>query len=98
MRIIGVDLQRDNRRLRCEAETSSIANAGGGRYVGIVNAIREKMESIILFVSPQTRTTLGIPISRLTVEAVRERLAESDAANDGTRTLAERGRPSTLRA
>ena len=62
-----------------EGEISSIVNAGGGRYVGIVNAIPEKMESIILFVSPQTRTTLSIPISRLTVEAVRERLAESDA-------------------
>jgi hypothetical protein len=37
------------------------------------------MESIILFISPQTRTTLGIPISRLTVEAVREQLAESNA-------------------
>jgi len=38
------------------------------------------MESIILFISPQTRTTLGISISRLTVEAVREQLAESNAA------------------
>lgn len=62
-----------------EAEISSIVNAGGGRYVGIVNAMPQKMESIVLFVSPQTRTTLGIPLSRLTVEAVRERLAESDA-------------------
>jgi hypothetical protein len=30
--------------------------------------------------SPQTETTLGIPISRLTVEAVREQQAESNAA------------------
>jgi hypothetical protein len=63
-----------------EAEMSLIVKAGGGRYVGILNAIPEEMESIILFVSPQTRTTLGIPISRLTVEAVRQQLAESDAA------------------
>jgi len=63
-----------------EAEISSIVEAGGGRYVGILSAIAEKMESVILFASPQTRTTLGIPISRLTVEAVREQLAESDAA------------------
>ena len=48
--------------------------------LGIFNAIPEEMESIILFVSPQTRTTLSIPISRLTIEAVRELLAESDAA------------------
>lgn len=62
-----------------DAEISSIVEAGGGRYVGVLSAI-SKMESIILFISPQTRTTLGIPMSRLTVDAVREQLAESDAA------------------
>ncbi len=63
-----------------EAEMSSIVEAGGGEYVGVLSEIPEKMESIILFISPQTRTTLGIPVSRLSVEAVREQLAESDAA------------------
>jgi hypothetical protein len=63
-----------------EAEMSSIVEAGGGKYVGVLNEIPEKMESIVLFISPQTRTTLGIAISRLTVEAVREQLTESDAA------------------
>jgi hypothetical protein len=63
-----------------EAEMSSIVEAGGGKYVGVLSEIPEKMESIILFISPQTRTTLGIPVSRLSVEAVREQLAESDAA------------------
>ena len=63
-----------------EVEISSIVEAGGGKYGGILMAIPDKMESIILFISPQTRTTLGIPISRLTVEAVREELAESNAA------------------
>jgi hypothetical protein len=63
-----------------EAEMSSIVEAGGGKYVGVLTEIPEKMESIILFISPQTRTTLGIPVSRLSVEAVREQLAESDAA------------------
>ena len=63
-----------------EAEMSSIVEAGGGKYVGVLNEIPEKMESIILFISPQTRTTLGIAISQLTAEAVREQLAESDAA------------------
>jgi hypothetical protein len=62
-----------------EGEMSLIVRTGGGRYVGILTAISQEMEPIILFVSPQTRTTLGIPISRLTVEAVREQLAESDA-------------------
>jgi hypothetical protein len=63
-----------------QAEISSIVEAGGGRYVGVLSEIPEKMESIILFISPQTRTTLGIPMSRLTVDAIREQLAESDAA------------------
>jgi hypothetical protein len=63
-----------------EDEMSSIVEAGGGKYVGILMAIPDKIESIILFISPTTRTTLAIPISRLTVEAVREQLAESDAA------------------
>jgi len=63
-----------------EEELSSIVAAGGGRYVGVLKEIPNKMESVILFNSPRTRTTLGIPISRLTVDAVREHLAESDAA------------------
>lgn len=63
-----------------EAEMSAIVEAGGGKYVGVLMAIPDKMESIILFLSPQTRTTLGVAISRLTVEAVREHLAESNAA------------------
>ena len=62
-----------------EMEFASIVAAGGGRYVGVLKEIPNKMESVVLFSSPRTRTTLSIPISRLTVEAVRERLAESDA-------------------
>jgi hypothetical protein len=63
-----------------EDEMSSIVEAGGGNFVGVLNEIPGKMESIVLFISPQTRTTLGIPVSRLTAEAVREQLAESNAA------------------
>jgi hypothetical protein len=63
-----------------EAEMSSIVEAGGGRYVGVLKEIPETMESIVLFISPQTKTTLGIPMSRLTVEAVLEQLAESNAS------------------
>jgi hypothetical protein len=66
--------------LLSEVEVSSIVEAGGGRYVGVINEIPGKMESIVLFISPQTRSTLGLPSSRLTVEAVPEQLAESDAA------------------
>ena len=65
--------------LLSEAEMSSIVEAGGGKYVGIMNEIPGKMESIVLFISPQTKTTLGLPSSRLTAQAVRKQLAESDA-------------------
>jgi hypothetical protein len=63
-----------------EAEMSSIVEAGGGKYVGVLKEIPGRMELIVLFISPQTRSTLGIPMSRLTVEAVREQLAESNVA------------------
>jgi len=63
-----------------EAEVRRIVEAGGGRYVGLMNEIPGKVESIVLFTSPQTRSTLALPSSRLTVEAVREQLDKSDAA------------------
>jgi hypothetical protein len=68
-----------------ETDISSVVAAGGGRYVGVLKEIPGKMEPVILFTSPRTRTTLGLPTSRLTVEAVREHLAESDAAFSGAR-------------
>jgi hypothetical protein len=34
----------------------------------------------VLFISPETKTTLGVPLSRLTVEAVRKQIIESNAA------------------
>jgi hypothetical protein len=66
-----------------ESAFSSIVAAGGGSYVGVLKEIPDKMESLVLFDSPRTRTTLAIPISELTAEAVREHLAESDAAFAG---------------
>jgi hypothetical protein len=63
-----------------EAEISAIVEAGGGKYAGVLKEIPQKTEMIVLFISRETKSTLGIPISRLTVELVREQLAESDAA------------------
>jgi hypothetical protein len=63
-----------------EAEICSMVEAGGGRYIGVLKEVSQKTEVIVLFISRQTKSTLGIPISRLTAEAVRKRLAESDAA------------------
>ncbi len=66
-----------------EPAFSSMVAAGGGSYVGVLKEIPDKMESLVLFNSPRTRTTLAIPISHLTAQAVREHLAESDAAFAG---------------
>jgi hypothetical protein len=63
-----------------EAEISSVVETGGGRYIGVLKEASQEAEAIVLFISRQTRSTLTIPVSRLTVEAVRRQLAESDAA------------------
>lgn len=63
-----------------ESEISSIVEAGGGRYIGVLKEVNRNTEAIVLFISRQTKSTLGIPISQLTAGAVRRRLAESDAA------------------
>jgi len=61
-----------------EQQIAAIVTAGGGRYVGLLRAIPGRMETLVLFASPQTRTTLGLSISRLSVQAVRRTIAESD--------------------
>ena len=67
-------------RTLSEAEMCSVVEAGGGKYIGVMNEIPGKLEAIVLFISPQTRSTLGLPTSRLSVAAVREQLTESNAA------------------
>lgn len=61
-----------------EHEIALIVTAGGGRYVGLLQNIPGRMEVVVLFASPQTTTTLGLRMSRFSVEAVRERIAQSD--------------------
>jgi hypothetical protein len=63
-----------------EAEISAIVETGGGKYVGVLKGVPERSETIVLFISRETKSTLGVPISRLTVAAVRKQLAESNAA------------------
>src|ERR1700722_797767 len=76
-----------NRSLN-EAEISAIVEAGGGKYIGVLKEVPEKTEMIVLFISRETKSTLGIPISRLTVEMVHEQLAKSNATF-GTRNIPE---------
>jgi len=61
-----------------EQEIALIVTTGGGRYVGLSQNIPGRMETVILFASPQTETTLGLRMSRFNVAAVRERIAKSD--------------------
>jgi hypothetical protein len=61
-----------------QQEIALIVTAGGGRYVGLLQNTPGRMETVILFASPQTETTLGLCMSRFNVEAVRERIAKSD--------------------
>jgi hypothetical protein len=61
-----------------QQEIALIVTAGGGRYVGLLQNTPGRMETVILFASPQTETTLGLCMSRFNVAAVRERIAKSD--------------------
>ena len=61
-----------------ECQIALIVATGGGRYVGLLEKIPGKIETVVLFRSPQTGTTLGLCVSRLNTEAVREQIAESD--------------------
>ena len=38
-----------------EAEISSIVEAGGGRFIGVLKNVPEKSEAIVLFISPKTK-------------------------------------------
>ena len=60
-----------------EAEISSIVEAGGGKHVGVQDM--PGIETLVLFISPNTRTTLAVPISDLDSDTVRQHIAESDA-------------------
>lgn len=57
--------------LKVNQEHKAIVEAGGGIYVG-------PLETIVLFNSPATRSTLALKESALTPEAVRATIAASD--------------------
>lgn len=58
-----------------EAILARIVAAGGGEYVGL--QLVKNREPLVLFNHPQTGTTLSVPLSGCTPEAVRGRIAES---------------------
>jgi hypothetical protein len=59
---------------------------GGGKYRGIRASFRDKnnnlVEAVCLFDSPATSSTVGIPFSKMSADAVRKRC----------RSVSERGR------
>jgi hypothetical protein len=58
----------------------TMVETGGGVFAGIWPAIPRRAEKLILFNSPATGATLGCPISELSAELVRAKIAASDAA------------------
>jgi len=54
-------------------EHQTIVEAGGGEYVP------GRLGNLVLFNSPATRSTLALPEEKLTPEAVRAHIAESNA-------------------
>lgn len=57
-----------------------MVETGGGIFAGLWPAIHGRAESLVLFNSPNTGTTLGCPVSKLSAELVRLKIAASDAA------------------
>ena len=59
-----------------EAHLTRIVTAGGGTYVGLQDRLG-RAEPLVLFDDPMSLTTLSVPLSCCTPEAVRGRIAES---------------------
>ena len=59
-----------------EVALGRIVEAGGGRYVGLQPCLG-RAEPLVLFDDPLTLTTLSVPLSCCSVEAVKGRIAES---------------------
>ncbi|HTQ59969.1 MAG TPA: hypothetical protein VMI32_07090 [Candidatus Solibacter sp.] len=61
----------------------TMVDLAGGRYKGIFQAIQRKdgtwHEALCLFDSPQTGSTLALPVSQVSAENVRKKIAESNA-------------------
>lgn len=62
----------------CEKTVYEIVRRGGGIYVGIDNLIPGEREPHAHFSSPQTGTTLCLPLSKLTPENVAARIEKSN--------------------
>lgn len=58
------------------ARLAAIVEAGGGRYQGVFDP--DANIYLVMFDSPATGSTLALPEHKLTPEAVRERIAESN--------------------
>jgi hypothetical protein len=53
---------------------------GGGIFRAYWDADMRGIEPMVLFDSPQTKSTLGLPVSKVSASAVREQIRKSDAA------------------
>jgi hypothetical protein len=62
---------------------TTLIELGGGKFAGVMPAFHDKhgkrIEPLVLFISPQSGSTLSLYVSQLSASAVRARIAESDA-------------------
>jgi hypothetical protein len=61
-----------------EQSASESVSLGGGVYLGVSDWLPDELEPLIWFSSRQTNSTLCLPISRLSADAVRQHVAESN--------------------
>jgi hypothetical protein len=61
-----------------EQQHRETVERGGGIYRALWDAKMPGIEPIVLFDSPFSRSTLGLPISRMSVEAVARQIQQSN--------------------
>lgn len=57
---------------------SEIVRRSGGIYVGIEDLLPGQREPLVLFTSPQTYSTLALPLSQVTLENVAAKIEASN--------------------
>ena len=68
----GGEMNRNQRLNHVNDDHKRIVEAGGGIYV------RGMLANLVLFNSPQTRSTLALPEDKVTAETVRAKIADSN--------------------
>lgn len=68
----------------------AMVELGGGVFRAHWDAEMIGIEPMVLFDSPKTKSTLGLPVSKVSAAAVREQIRKSDEAFEEFETFAEK--------